>query len=606
MKKAFWIVPIAILLLISALLMPIGAAFLPADSAMVTVRSEIAAHLGVDTPGAAVVLVRRGKEPFKEGFGYAAIDTKEHLITLDAVFEIGEISSVFVALAVYRLMEEGKLSLQADISTYLPEQMLEKLDLQYPTTVRQLLLGTAGFEGRSLDLIFDKDAYRFDSLEKALLAEIPRQVYCPDTCYSASPFGIALAAYVVECVSKENYANYVNTHILTPLGMTKTFLNPTEDTVIEQLAAGHRKTDDGTFAVGKRQGRSYAGLYPVSGACSTANDMAVLMDFLLFGNASVLSDSNRAELFSTTFQNGVFTVSAPALTVRGKAMGVDSKTLCFGASLWMDPESGTGALVLTNAADSVLLKLPAQLCGATLGVAVDMNGGEYLDVKKLKGEYLSLSEEGHSFVGRVHRKNNTKTVKTTPDGNIIFDGVTLYQAAPGIFASAQDGTGQLQFLLDEKGEVSLVLSAAGESYRPAKFFEKSAVATILFYLLLGLTLWFLVVGVVAWIRYLARRHEEADAPGFVYTLPFVLGALTSLVVLLQIWVGTEYSGTVFSSFFGAFSVITLVLSTAAMISTVVALAFSVLRKGMTTRVMRTVTMLVIYVLLIGYWQLSLL
>ena len=274
---------VALLLLTSSLGLAVGASIVPADPLVSRIHEQLDLYLGKDTPGAAVVLLRRDAPLFIEGFGYASIEDRNRLITQDATFELGEVSSLFVALAVYVLAEEGKLSLDQDITTYLPKEAVGRLKLNYVTTLRHLLLGTAGFEGRSFDLIFGKDAHRFDSLEKALWADVPEQLYLPGEYYSASPFGIALAAYVVECVTGARYEDYVRERILAPLGMTHTFLNPTEDTVLEQTTVGHVKTNSGEFATGKRQGRSYGGLYPATGAYSTAADMALLMDFLMFG-----------------------------------------------------------------------------------------------------------------------------------------------------------------------------------------------------------------------------------------------------------------------------------------------------------------------------------
>ena len=306
-------------LLASVLLLPVCGAIKPADPDAAAAREVIAEYLGKDTPGAALVLVRKGKETVKEGFGYASINDKANniLVHPNTVFEIGEISSVFVALAAYRLSQEGWLDLSKDVTDYLPDHVVSQLGLRYHTTVLDLLLGCCGFEGRTFDLLFDDDSHRFDSLEAALLSEVPKQVYMPGERYTKSPFGMALAAYVVECAAGQSYEEYVKARILDPLGMTDTVLNPNRHVWPEYFAVGHKVTAEGQFATAANSGRSYAGFYPVSGALSSAADMAKLVEFMLNGNAAVLDDAVRAEWLSEFYQSGVFTLSAPGMEARG-------------------------------------------------------------------------------------------------------------------------------------------------------------------------------------------------------------------------------------------------------------------------------------------------
>ena len=505
MKKILSLLLCALLLLLT--LLPVGAAVIPSDPTMATVHAAISAHLGQDTPGAAVVVVRRGEPTFCEGYGYTSVESKETLVTPDAAFEIGELSSLLLAVAVYRLSATGALSLHTDVREYLPDNVSQKLDLQYTTTVSHLLLGTAGFEGRTFDLIFERDSHCFAGLADALLAEVPRQTVAPGSCYSASPFGLALAAYVVECVTGQSYESYVTEQLLEPLGMTHTILAPTEETAPALLAVGHRMTEPGSFAVGKRQGRSYAAFYPVSGAISTAADVSALAELLLLGNESVLPESARLALLQDHFKNGSFTVSAPAMAVRGAAMGVDAKTLSYSASLWLDPVQGIAAAVLTNVAESGLVALPATLCGARVGVLPEGDDGRRIDVSHLKGEYLPLSAESHSFVGKLASKNSIERLEVTPDGHIIFEGKTLYQVANGAFADVQSGVVLLQAQLDGAGKVALLLTANGVAYRPAGFLEGKTVSTLLFWVLVALSILLLVLGVAELIHYLARRDS---------------------------------------------------------------------------------------------------
>lgn len=592
------------LLMLAAAILPAAAA-VPENGRVRTAGEVLSVSLGKDTPGAAIGIVESGSTRMLEGFGYADAE-KEVLVNPATAFEIGELSGLFVALSVYRLAEQGRLDPNATVDAYLPAELMEALAPEHPVTTRQLLLGTAGFEGRSFDLIYKKDSHRFDSLEQALLAEVPRQTVAPDTYAVPSAFGIALAAYVVECVAGVTYEEYAKEQILAPLGMTETLLQPTEETRPETLAVGYESMGEGSFAAGERDGRSFAGLYPATGAISTAADLEKLMRFLLYGNAAVLGDDARSALMSARFQNGIFDCSAPALSVKGGVLGTRGSTLCFGASLWLDPAAGVGAFVLTNTAHSTLLELPTTLLNAREGVTVPAEG-TLLELKALCGTYAPASGEGHSFVGKYAGLSQNVRAELNDNGEMTFLGMTLRQIAPGIFAdaSAEGDLAVVQFLLDGEGKVSAVVTADGRVFRPAGFFERELPSKILFYVMVGLAVFFLAAGVFSLFWYIVRRGDR-EAPGLVYTIPLLFAALMSACALLQVFLGLKWGGQAFSSAFRALSVCTLVCSIGALGGFLLAFASSLIGRMKTSRVFRSAALFVACLLLINYWGLTIL
>jgi hypothetical protein len=386
--------------------------------------------------------------------------------------------------------------------------------------------------------------------------------------------------------------------------MTDTVLDPDAQIASAKMAMGHVTLEDRHFALAARQGRSYAGLYPASGAVSTAADLSALLTFLLRGNEAVLSEASRQIMTQTVSKNGVFSVFASGLSVRGSALGVTDSTAHFGASMWFDPIGGVGAFVLTNAADSELLSLPATLCGASTGALIE-TGGTMLDLEVLAGTYATARSEDQSFVGRLSRKDACVKIEVSDGGELLFSGMKLRQIAPGIFAEVGKDAATVQFLLDEKGEVQAVVCADGEVYLPVPFLEQKAPATVLFYLLLLLCAWFVLGGIFSLMRYFFGRYEPHAEP-FVFTLPLLFAALMSACALLQILVGIRYGGGAFSSFFGAMSVITLLFSIGAIACFLLAFLPAMTRKGMTARVARNAVLLVALVLLLHYFGLSVL
>ena len=175
-------------LLVGAMLVPTVCAVLPADGRLAAAHAAIAASVGKDTVGAAVLVIEGGGATMAEGFGYADLVTGV-LVTPDTVFEIGELSALFVTLSVLRLIDEGVISLDDNVADCLSQDVVASLALKYPVTIRQLLAGQGGFGGRITDVFYEKKEHCFESLTEAVLAAVPEQVTKPGTVTSYTVSG---------------------------------------------------------------------------------------------------------------------------------------------------------------------------------------------------------------------------------------------------------------------------------------------------------------------------------------------------------------------------------------------------------------------------------
>jgi CubicO group peptidase (beta-lactamase class C family) len=94
-------------------------------------------------PGAAVALVHEGRTIFSRCYGYG--DTQQKVaITEDTYFMAGSLTKSFTALAVLKLIEQGKIDPHADIRNYIPDFSIRSLDGEVPVTVNHLLTHTSG------------------------------------------------------------------------------------------------------------------------------------------------------------------------------------------------------------------------------------------------------------------------------------------------------------------------------------------------------------------------------------------------------------------------------------------------------------------------------
>lgn len=268
-------------------------------------------RLQQDVPGVSAVVIRDGKLIFAGGSGVANIETG-HPATADTVYYIGSITKVLTAVLTLHLIEQSELSL---------DQPVRGISSTAPVSVLHLLTHSSGLE-REGDFNYwftadfpaanDLSAY----LERAELRSPPgSQSYY-------SNVGFAALGPIIESASERSYDEALRKFVLDPLQMNATgSAGP-----IPELAQAYTPTGrvipnaEQPFAgvgkpIGDRHVRMYHGakaMTPAFGAYSTANDLALLAEFLIGdGNEDVLSISGRAQM------------RQPQPTGRGLGIGVE-------------------------------------------------------------------------------------------------------------------------------------------------------------------------------------------------------------------------------------------------------------------------------------------
>ena len=183
--------------------------------------------------GASVGIVKDGQLVYAKGFGYADMDAQQE-VAPHHQFRIGSLSKLITTVAIMKLQEEGKLSL--DDKVFGEEGILRSSLYQdirdtkraYSITVEHLLSHTAGWSKRTYgDPMFIplKIAEEMNVPAPADLNTIIKFVlskpipYRPGTRYDYSNFGFCLLGKVIEAVSGEPYEQYVQNNLLAPLSI---------------------------------------------------------------------------------------------------------------------------------------------------------------------------------------------------------------------------------------------------------------------------------------------------------------------------------------------------------------------------------------------------
>ncbi|GEN11927.1 CubicO group peptidase, beta-lactamase class C family [Myxococcus fulvus] len=170
-------------------------------------------------PGLSVAVAQHGQVLWSEGFGHA--DLEQHVpVTPLTRFRVGSISKVFAAAAVARLVEEGRLDLDAPIQKYLPTFPKK----QWPVTTRQLTGHVAGVRHYvDKDEVIFQQARHFDSVARGLeLFQADPLLFEPGTRYAYSSYGWNLVSAVIEGASGEEFLRHLHRSVLEPLGLRHT------------------------------------------------------------------------------------------------------------------------------------------------------------------------------------------------------------------------------------------------------------------------------------------------------------------------------------------------------------------------------------------------
>jgi len=220
------------------------AAALPAQDAAMQAKFDqlVQAQFPADGPGAAVLITRKGDVVYKKAIGKASIELDVPLST-DNVFRIGSVTKQFTSAAILKLSEEGKVNLQSDITTYIPD---------YPTqgkkiTVEQLLNHTSGIKSYTEMVEWNAMTRRKDFSPRELVDffKNERMDFEPGTKYKYNNSGYILLGYIIEKVSGKSYAAYLDEQFFKPLGMQHTYYDSSER-LIKNRANGYSKEKEYT------------------------------------------------------------------------------------------------------------------------------------------------------------------------------------------------------------------------------------------------------------------------------------------------------------------------------------------------------------------------
>jgi uncharacterized protein YbbC (DUF1343 family) len=333
-----------------------------------------------DTPGAVVLVARKGRVVYRKAFGDRAIEPTREPMTVDTIFDLASLTKIVATTtSMMILVERGKVSLADPVALYIPE--FGKFGKER-ITIEQLMTHRAGLPPDNE--IADYVGKTIDPIQK--ICEL-RLSYEPGTRFVYSDVGFIVAAEIVRRVSGERIDSFAQNNIFSPLGLQDThfftpkvleilggelellkFLVFTEkepafksNNVLLRIAPTENR--EGRWMRGEvHDPRAYemGGVAGHAGLFSTADDLAIFCQMILnkgeYNGVRILAPYSvdrmvSAQTLPTSQMRGIgWDVNTSYSSNRGDLfpVGTFGHTGFTGTSIWLDPASETFVVLLTN------------------------------------------------------------------------------------------------------------------------------------------------------------------------------------------------------------------------------------------------------------------
>lgn len=298
-----------------------------------------------DSPGAAIAVVKDGEIIYKRGYGMANLEY-DIPITPTTIFDIASVSKQFAAFAITTLSHDGKLSLDDDIRTYLPDVP----DFGNTITIRHLLHHTSGLRDWVQSLVIAGDLMDDVISFKHILKMARHQKalnFKPGQEYLYSNTGYNLLAEIVERLTDNSFREWTDTHIFKPLGMTDSHFHDDYEMILRNRAYSYQSVENGGFkhAVNNTTALGSSSLY------STVEDLAkwiLNFDDTRIGEQTVIEQMHQRGVLN----NGEQIDYAFGLNIgeyRGlKTVGHSGSWRGFRSHLMRFPDQKFGVVILCN------------------------------------------------------------------------------------------------------------------------------------------------------------------------------------------------------------------------------------------------------------------
>ncbi|MEN8224130.1 MAG: serine hydrolase [Bacteroidota bacterium] len=356
-----------------------------------------------NVPGLAVAIVKDGEIIFSKGYGTRNIETGEE-VDGNTLFAIASNSKSFTSAALAMLVDEGKLSWDDKVRTYLPWFELYDPYVSDHFTIRDLLTHRSGLKTFSGDLLwYGTDLSRRQVVESARYLE-PTYGFRDGWGYSNIMY--LAAGLVIEEISGMSWDDFIRTRILDPLHMDRTRSSTHDLKGMDNVSSPHNDFNDGLITI---EWLNWDNIAPAGALISSVNEVSKWLIFQMnkgiTADGDTLIDSRRFREMWEAMNPQKVSAGAEALwpSTHYKAYGLGWSTFDyhgrkvighgggydgFITNTTFIPEEKLGMVILTNKNTSLYYPLKFKTLDILLESELETDwSGDFLERIEQRDEY---------------------------------------------------------------------------------------------------------------------------------------------------------------------------------------------------------------------------
>ncbi|GMN08757.1 hypothetical protein MTsPCn9_07870 [Croceitalea sp. MTPC9] len=386
-----------------------------------------------EVPGIAVSVTKGGSAIYQKEFGMANLEYGIP-ITEKTKFHVASLSKQFTAFMILKLEDEGLLSINDDVRTYIPELP----NYGKKITINHLLTHSSGI--RDQWRLLEMAGWRMDDVIKTeqvfkLITSQKELNFAPGDSFKYSNSGYTLLAIIIERLTKMSFANYAKKTVFEPLQMNDSFFYDDHEVMVSNRAYSYKKVNNQL----KKSNLNFATVGPTS-LFTTTEDMnkwAHNFKSLTIGSEGIFQAMNQKAQKNdgtvSSYAKGQFVKNYKGLKMIYHS-GSDAGYRCYFARF---PELGYEFTVLANAsyisAYDEIYKLINHYLEDELPSDSDNNETNELfqyddnlfvnlsnaEMKKFEGSYFNRETKGYT---EVKLENDTLYLK----GSVLSETIKLY------------------------------------------------------------------------------------------------------------------------------------------------------------------------------------
>ena len=344
-----------LLVVVSLTALPVAAASHAGAPDLTRIDAYVSEQMQADhIPGVALGLVHNDQIVHLRGFGEASQSGRA--VTPQTPFILASVSKSFTALAIMQLVEAGKVKLDAPVQRYLPWFRVADPVASARITLRHLLYHTSGIPSSACST--EQVTMTLEQFVRSLGTVVLERAVGSHYNYCSANYDVL--GLIVQTVSGQSYASYVQQHIFAPLQMHDSFASE-QEARHDGLAQGYRWLFGVPVPFDLYEAFNVPAGFLVSSAGDMTHYLVAQMNGGRFGAATVLSPA------------GIATMHAPGVAITegsdtgsSYGMGWNNGTLAGIPAIWHDgaepnvstrlliePQTHWGAVLLVNANSAI-------------------------------------------------------------------------------------------------------------------------------------------------------------------------------------------------------------------------------------------------------------